>query len=125
MEQSDDTMRLVGGAELETSRPVPVPAALAICSAAWLLPGLGHVLLGRWVRGLIFTACVLVMFLAGLAMHGKLYGLEFEVPLQIFALIANVGTGLFFLSAKYLGLGIGTMTFPSYDYGTTYLWVAG
>ena len=81
--------------------------------------------MGRWVRGLIFTACVVVMFLMGLTMQGKLYGLEFEVPLQIFAFIANMGRGLPYLVAKYLGFGIGTMTFPSYDYGTTYLWVAG
>ena len=65
------------------------------------------------------------MFLLGLGMNGKLYGLEFEVPLQIFALIANLGTGVLYLAAKYLGWGIGTMTAPSYDYGTTFLWVAG
>ena len=65
------------------------------------------------------------MFGMGLAMHGKLYGLEFEIPLQIFALIANLGIGLPYLVAKYMGLGIGVMTSQSYDYGTTFLWVAG
>ena len=65
------------------------------------------------------------MFVMGLAMNGKLYGLEFEIPLQIFALIANLGAGLPYLIAKYMGLGIGVMTSESYDYGTTFLWVAG
>jgi hypothetical protein len=100
-------------------------SAVAVCSGAWLIPGLGHVLLGRWIRGVIFTVCVVGMFLLGLAMEGKLYGLEFEVPLQVFALIANLGTGILYLAAKYLGLGIGITTAPSYDYGTTFLWVSG
>jgi hypothetical protein len=98
---------------------------VAICSAAWLIPGLGHVLLRRWIRGAIFTVCVIVMFVMGLAMNGKLYGTEFEIPLQIFALIANLGVGLPYFIAKYTGLGIGLMTSESYDYGTTFLWVAG
>src|SRR5437867_12314366 len=55
-----------------------MPATLAICSSGWLIPGLGHVLIGRWVRGAIFAACVLLMFVLGLGMHGKLYDLEFD-----------------------------------------------
>jgi hypothetical protein len=125
MEQTNDSVQPISSAEREVLKPIPTTAALAICSGAWLVPGLGHVLLGRWVRGLIFAVCVVAMFLMGLAMHGKLYGMEFEVPLQIFAFIANLGTGLPYLVAKYLGFGIGTMTFPSYDYGTTFLWVSG
>jgi hypothetical protein len=111
--------------EPQPTPPIPTAAAVAICSGAWLIPGLGHILLGRWIRGLIFTACVVVMFVMGLAMNGKLYGTEFEIPLQIFALIANLGAGLPYLVAKYMGLGIGVMTSESYDYGTTFLWVAG
>jgi uncharacterized protein DUF6677 len=111
--------------EPQPSPPIPTAAAVAVCSGAWLIPGLGHILLGRWVRGLIFAVCVVVMFVMGLAMNGKLYGTEFEIPLQIFALIANLGVGLPYFIAKYMGLGIGVMTSESYDYGTTFLWVAG
>ena len=125
MEQTNEPIQPVAGDAQAPSPPIATAAALAICSGGWLIPGLGHVLLGRWIRGLIFTACVGAMFLMGLAMQGKLYGLEFEIPLQIFALIANLGTGALYLVAKYLGLGIGTMTSESYDYGTTFLWVAG
>lgn len=100
-------------------------ATLAICSTGWLVPGLAHVLIGRWVRGLIFAACVILMFVFGLAMHGKLYDLEFDEPLHVFAFIANIGTGLPYWIAEKFNLGIGTMTWPSYDYGTTYLWVCG
>src|SRR2546430_12496700 len=76
-------------------------ATLVICSTGWLIPGLGHVLIGRWVRGAIFAACVLLMFALGLGMHGKLYDLEFDEPLHIFAFIANIGAGLPYWVAEH------------------------
>ena len=106
-------------------KPMNMPATLAICSGGWLVPGLAHILIGRWIRGLIFTACVLVMFALGLGMHGKLYDLQFAEPLHMFAFVADIGAGASYWIALRLGLGIGTMTWPSYDYGTTYLWVCG
>jgi hypothetical protein len=102
-----------------------MPATLAICSGGWLVPGLAHILIGRWVRGLIFAVCVLAMFGLGLGMHGKLYDFQFEEPLHLFAFVANIGAGAAYWIALRLGLGVGTMTWPSYDYGTTYLWVCG
>ena len=107
------------------SKPMNMAATLAICSGGWLVPGLAHILVGRWIRGLIFAACVLLMFALGLAMHGKLYDLEFDEPLHVFAFIANIGAGIPYWIAGKLDLGIGAMTWPSYDYGTTYLWVCG
>ena len=106
-------------------QPMNMAATLAICSSGLLIPGLAHVLIGRWIRGLIFTVCVLLMFALGLAMHGKLYGLEFDEPLHVFAFIANIGAGIPYWIAERMNLGVGTMTWPSYDYGTTYLWVCG
>src|SRR3954454_22434922 len=106
-------------------RPVNLAATLAICSGGWLVPGLSHILLGNWIRGLIFAACVFLMFGLGLAMHGRLYDLIIEEPLEIFAFIADVGVGLPYLLAEKLGFGIGSMNAVTYDYGSTYLWVAG
>ena len=106
-------------------KPINMAATLAICSAGWLIPGLAHILIGRWMRGLIFAVCVLLMFALGLGMHGKLYDLEFDEPLHVFAFIANIGAGIPYWIAERFNMGIGTMTWPSYDYGTTYLWVCG
>src|SRR5262245_46402096 len=103
--------------------PLNMPATLGICLAALLVPGLGHILLKRWVRGLIFAACLLSMFAIGLGMQGKLYDLTIEEPLQLFALFANIGIGLPYIMALRMDLGAGTMTAQTYDYGTTFLWV--
>jgi len=107
------------------SKPLNMAATLAVCSGGWLVPGLAHILIGRWVRGIIFAACVLSMFALGIGMHGKLYDLEFDEPLHVFAFIANIGAGIPYWLAEHFNLGIGTMNWPSYDYGTTYLWVCG
>ena len=128
MEQADDQVQSTPRAEsveLRPRKPLNLAATLAICAAGWLVPGLGHVLLKRWIRGLILAVCVLAMFLLGIGMHGKLYDLAIEEPLQVFAFIANAGVGIPYLVAEYLGVGIGMMTAPSYDYATTYLWVSG
>lgn len=107
------------------SKPMNMPATIAFCLGGLLVPGLAHILIGKWLRGLIFALCVFLMFGLGLAMHGKLYDLELDEPLHVFAFIANIGTGLPYWVAGHFDLGIGTMNWPSYDYGTTYLWVCG
>ena len=111
--------------EQPAPRPIGIAAALAVCGTGLLLPGLSHLLLGRWIRGLIFTTCVLGMFMLGIAMDGKLYDLAIEQPLHIFALVANLGVGLPYFVAAMLEMGIGAMTATTFDYGTTFLWTAG
>jgi hypothetical protein len=113
--QSSETLR----------NPINLPVTLAICSGGWLIPGLSHILLGKWIRGLIFAICVFAMFVLGLGMHGRLFDLIIEEPLQIFAFIANIGVGLPYFVAEKMDVGAGSMTAVTYDYGTTFLWVAG
>ena len=125
MSASNEQAGSTSGAVSSLSKPMNLVATLAICSGGWLVPGLAHILIGRWIRGIIFAVCVLAMFSLGLAMHGKLYDFQFTEPLQFFAFIANIGAGIPYWIAARLGWGIGTMEWPSYDYGTTYLWVCG
>ena len=127
MEHANEQVNSSPQAAPVVMQPVHKAATLAMCAAGWLVPGLGHLLLGRWIRGLIFAVAVVTMFLLGIAMHGKLFDLTspFEEPLELFAFIANVGAGVPYWLAERFELGIGTMTAPSYDYGTTFLWVCG
>ena len=112
--------------EFVTTKPLSLAATLAICAAGFIAPGVGHILLKRWGRGLIFAACVVLMFVFGLGMRGKLYDLnEIDQPLQIFAFFADIGVGLPYWYAERAGLGIGEMTVRTFDDGTTFLWVAG
>ena len=105
--------------------PLSLAKSLAICASGWLVPGVSHLLLRRWGRGLMFTMAVMAMFLFGVAMHGRLYDFTPEQPLHIFAFLANAGIGLPYIFAQRMGYGVGLLSSPTYDYGNTYLWVAG
>ena len=99
--------------------------SLEICASGWLLPGIGHIALRLWGRGIAFMLAVMLMFVLGGGRQGKLYGLTPEQPLHIFAFIANMGVGIPYIIAQRLGFGTGVISAPSYDYGDTYLWVSG
>ncbi len=106
-------------------KPLNMAATLGICATGWFFPGASHLFLGRWGRAIAFTVSVLAMFALGLAMQGRLYDIAPEQPLHIFAFVANVGVGIPYVIAQQLGLGVGFLPNPSYDYGSTYLWVSG
>ncbi len=109
----------------QPSKPLGMAATLGICATGWVFPGASHLVLGRWGRAIAFTLSVLTMFALGLAMQGRLYDVPPEEPLHIFAFVANAGVGIPYLIAQQLGLGVGLLSNPSYDYGSTYLWVSG
>lgn len=102
--------------------------------AAWLVPGAGHYLQGRWVRGLVISAVVGGMFVIGLLFGGHLFGLGGNEEgtsklLQLPPMIANLGTGLF-----YFVCWAGNSSFSdgaeyarraTFEYGNTFLLVAG
>jgi hypothetical protein len=101
-----------------------------VCLAGLSFPGLGHLLMGKWVRGVILSACVLVMFVLGLGMQGELYKpiplQEFrERPFHVLGLFANAGVGLPYIYTVRSGMGAGVMTAATYDYGWVFLVVSG
>jgi hypothetical protein len=99
-------------------------AAIA-CVAAWLIPGAGHLLLGRHAKGLVFLTVLLFMFALGLALDGRIFAFTPGEPLVALAALANLGQGLPWLMARGLGYGAGVVTSPSFEYGNTFLIVAG
>ncbi|MEO6326558.1 MAG: DUF6677 family protein [Thermoanaerobaculia bacterium] len=92
---------------------------------AWLVPGLGHALLGRRARGAAYAFIVTTAFVVGLLLQGKLYTFDSEHPLTILATLTNLATGLVNIGARGLGLGVGDRTVATFEYGTTYLLSAG
>jgi hypothetical protein len=106
--------------EQGTRLPVPVLVLLA-----WLVPGLGHLLLGRRLRAAVFFAVISVGFIVGLALDGELILPHAGDPLSFLAAIASVGNGLLFFVARALNLGQGTVTAPGYEFGNTFLLTAG
>ena len=96
-----------------------------LCLAAWAIPGLGHLWQGRRVKGLIFLIALPLMFAVGLALKGRLFPFEPSQPLVALAALASLGNGVPFFIAKFLDLGQGVVTAASYEYGNTFVIVAG
>jgi len=96
-----------------------------ISIVAWMLPGAGHLWQGRVQKGVTFVVTLPVMFAFGLWLDGRLFPFEPSQPLVALAAFASLGNGIPFVIAKLLGFGQGVVTAASYEYGNTFLIVAG
>lgn len=100
--------------------------------AGWLIPGAGHLLQGRWQRGLMQGAAVVLMFLTGLWLGGHLFptaaqdGQNANSLLQLPALVANGGTGVLYGLCWLTNTGFReNAQLSTFEYGNTFLLVAG
>jgi uncharacterized protein DUF6677 len=107
------------GAEASNSMAIIAPLA------GWLLPGLGHFIQRRWIRGLLLMLSVFIMFFAGLGMQGKVYGFNTGDLLDILGFVGDVGSGLVYFIARAMDAGGGNIQRAVADYGTKYIVVAG
>jgi hypothetical protein len=96
-----------------------------ICLAAWVVPGVGHLWLGRVQQGLIFLIALPSMFAAGLWLEGRLFPFELGQPLVALAALADIGIGAPYLVAELMGVGAGRVIAQSFEYGNAFLIVAG
>ena len=88
------------------------------------MPGLAHLWLGRR-KGLIFCVVLPAMFALGLFLEGRIFPVEFSQPLVALAALANMGIGVPYVVARAMGYGAGNVIAVTYEYGNTFLIVAG
>jgi TM2 domain-containing membrane protein YozV len=126
----------------EAKKPVKgsTSKAAVACILAWIVPGAGHLFLGKYLRGIVFLVIVSFLFGFGLYLGGKTYpklnteperiaqrgeGVDF---LSYFATFACLGTGpAYFIVRRIpaLDYGQGNVFSSTYEYGTTFILVAG
>ena len=98
-----------------------------------LCPGFGHLLQGKWMRALLLGGAVWACFIAGLWMGGHLFIVKGDeqgsILLQLPPMIANLGSGLLYVVCWLMGVGFSddliNAARPTYEYGNTFLLVAG
>ena len=110
-----------GLTEVSTSRVSPALALIA----GWLIPGAGHLLLGKWVRGALLAISILSMFAIGIALQGKVYSPNTGEPLDMLGFAGDLGSGLLYGLARILGWGQAPVLIAVADYGTKFIVVAG
>jgi len=109
----------------QTTAAAGVGSALVAAVAAWLVPGLGHVILRRWQRGVVFFLLVLVSIVVGCSLQGNLYRVLPNQPLTLLATLGSMGMGIPYFLLRY-GMGYaGSIVGPGYEYGTSFLLTAG
>lgn len=91
----------------------------------WLIPGAGHLLSRRWVRGGLLFAAIGLMFVLGLLMQGKLYVANPADPLVLLGFIGDLGSGLLYMGGRLFGAGQTPVQVVTADYGTKFIVVAG
>jgi len=74
-----------------------------LCAAAWMVPGLGHWLLGRKWRALILFSAIVTMFLMGIAMQGEFFTTDSGSYLQTLGYFGELCVGLAMPAARFFG----------------------
>lgn len=117
--------------------PFPIARRTAALIAAWLVPGGGHLVLGRYGRALLFFVTIAGAFVLGLSLNGHLYwpmvaepGSTFHYDLiTVLWFFAEIGSGLCYIVSYFLGLGMVPIAqaaaSPTFEYGNTFMFLAG
>ncbi len=113
---------------IEQSEPTPA-MAWAVGAAAWLIPGMGHVMLKKWGRAALMGGAVWICFFLGLGMGGHMFDLSTgqgsSALLQVPPMIANFGSGVLYITCWVLGVGFADdpqqAARATYEYGNTFL----
>lgn len=106
------------------SQATGMPPAVVLI-AGWLIPGAGHFLLKKWIRGTLLFVSIFLMFVIGIALQGKVYTPNTGELLDMLNFVGDLGTGLLYVMARMFDLGTSSVLLATADYGTKFIVVAG
>jgi hypothetical protein len=102
--------------------------------AAWMVPGAGHLALGRKGRAALFFFLLTGTFALGLILEGRLFWPTVADPpsklhydlITVLWSFAQIGAGLCYGVSYFLGLGLTARPeAPTYEYANTLMILAG
>jgi len=109
----------------EPSTKVNSESPILIALAAWIVPGLGHLLLRRWTRALGFFVAAGGLALAGYALQGEVFTARSADPFGKLGFLADMGSGIFYLLSRFLEASGPDISRAVGDYGTRFIAGAG
>src|SRR6266481_2934711 len=106
---------------------VPASPSMSVIApaVAWLIPGAGHLIQKRWIRGLLIMFSITTMFSLGLAMQGRVYRPNGGDILDILGFVGDLGAGGLYILTRVMDWGQGAIAHATADYGTKFIIVAG
>ncbi len=99
--------------------------AVTACIAGLFVPGLGHAVLRKWDRAIVFLASIAAMFAIGIQLKGRLFGPDFADLFSTLKFVADAGSGLLYWICWLRGVGVGEPSTYTYDFGNIFIYVAG
>jgi hypothetical protein len=94
-------------------------------AVGWLIPGAGHLIQKRWIRGALLMISIVTMFVLGLLMEGHIYKPNGGDILDILGFVGDVGSGGLYIVSRANDWGQLAVAHATADYGTKYIIVAG
>ncbi|HTU41792.1 MAG TPA: DUF6677 family protein [Candidatus Aquilonibacter sp.] len=91
----------------------------------WLIPGAGHMIQRRWIRGTLLLLSIGSLFVLGLLMQGHIYKANGGDILDILGFIGDLGAGGIYIISLAMNWGQGAIAMATADYGTKFMIVAG
>jgi len=91
----------------------------------WLIPGAGHIIQRRWIRGLLLLISIASLFVLGLMMQGRIYRPNGGDILDMLGFVGDIGAGAFYIVTLAMDWGQGAIAHATADYGTKFMIVAG
>ncbi len=97
---------------------------------SWFLPGFGHLIQGRWKRGVVLAFLIWAMFIIGVLSGGAYYpGFDFKdgALLYLLNIFARLGNGLGVLISFFFfdKAPLNVAARATFEYGGRFLEVAG
>ncbi len=111
--------------KLATAQPQITRMSVLAPALGWLIPGAGHLIQRRWIRGVLLMASIVTMFLLGLAMQGRVYRPNGGDILDILGFVGDIGAGGLYIVTRAMDWGQGAIAHATADFGTKYIIVAG
>jgi hypothetical protein len=108
----------------EAAPPLQMMTVIAP-ALGWLIPGAGHMIQKRWIRGGLLLISIVTLFVLGLMMQGRIYRANGGDILDILGFIGDVGAGGLYIITLAQDWGQGAIAFATADYGTKFMIVAG
>ncbi|MBV9069125.1 MAG: hypothetical protein JO093_06935 [Acidobacteria bacterium] len=93
---------------------------------AYLVPGAGHLYLGRRARAIAFFLIVVLLFAIGVAIDGDLYTINHANGslLRMLGALGSLGSGVIYWIAAWMGVH-GDVTSITFEHGTAFTTTAG
>ena len=136
-----------GASKKKGTQPAPAEAAadkktsapFAVLAAAWVIPGLGHWILGKRKRAVVFGIVVVCAFVTGVLLDGELGTPKPNNPFSWLAAFACLGNGILYIvrlvwlnglgdllaGIPFALQGGGSPSAAGFAYGNTFLYTAG